>query len=301
MNTIDHLLEGFESYNLTKGIKPKTIRNQGTLVTEFLQFYFVKTNKSIAEANEVDLRRYFLHIHQRKKLRGAGVMKGTSPDHHLTALRGFFDWLYKIGGIYLHPLPVNFLVSLPSEPVYGLSRAEVKLLFDSTNSITERIILHLHYSLGLRRAESFKLTIDEVLLEKKIIIVKNGKFGKRREIPLLDSIITDFVRYSDYRTDIISSTGLKHNYFLINSKGEQPDYAFAYGLIKSISKRAGVLGGHVTLHQLRHSIATHLKEAGMSLERVKQLLGHLNEATTMGYMNASTHQLKKRLRYGTSK
>jgi|JI10StandDraft_1071094.scaffolds.fasta_scaffold137675_4 integrase/recombinase XerD len=301
MNTIDHILEGFESYNITKGIKSKTIQNQRALVTEFLQFYFVKTNKSIAEANEVDLRRYFLHIHQRKKLRGAGVMKGTSPDHHLTALRGFFDWLYKIGSIYFHPLPVNFLVSLPSEPVYGLSRAEVKLLFDAANSITERIILHLHYSLGLRRAESFKLTIDEVLLEKKIIIVKNGKYGKRREIPLLDSIITDFIRYSVYRTEIISSTGLSHKFFLVTTKGEPSDYAFAYGLVKSMAKRAGVLEGHVTLHQLRHSIATHLKEAGVPLEFVKQLLGHLNEATTMGYMNASTHQLKKRLRYGTSK
>ena len=186
-------------------------------------------------------------------------------------------------------------------PVYGLSRAEVKLLFDAANSITERIILHLHYSLGLRRAESFKLTIDEVLLEKKIIIVKNGKYGKRREIPLLDSIITDFIRYSVYRTEIISSTGLSHKFFLVTTKGEPSDYAFAYGLVKSMAKRAGVLEGHVTLHQLRHSIATHLKEAGVPLEFVKQLLGHLNEATTMGYMNASTHQLKKRLRYGTSK
>lgn len=300
MDTIDYLLEGFESYNLTKGIKLKTIRNHHTLVTEFLHFYFAKTNKSIAEANEADLRRYFLHLHQRNKLRGKGVLKGTSPDHHLTALRGFFDWLYKIGSIYFHPLPVNFIISLPSVPVYGLSRAEVKLLFESAESISEKIVLHLHYSLGLRRAESCKLTVNEVLLEKKTIIVKSGKFGKRREIPFLDSIITDLVQYSTYRTGVISSFGLTHNFFLVNPKGEPSDYAFAYGLVKSIAKRAGVLDGHVTLHQLRHSLATHLKEAGMPLERIRQLLGHSNESTTAGYLNEHIHQFKKQLRNGTT-
>ncbi len=300
MNTIDHLLEGFESYNLTKGIKPKTIRDQRTLVSEFLHFYFAKTKKNIAEANEVDLRRYFMHVHQRKKLRGEGMLKGTSPLHHFTALRGFFDWLFKTGSIYFHPLPINFIGASPSQPVYGLSREEVKLLFEAACSIIEIITLHLHYSLGLRRAETCKLRIENVLLKQKIVIVKSGKFGKRREIPLMNSIVKDFEEYLDFRSFVLLSSGLKHNYFLVNSNGEPADYAFAYGIIKSTAKRAGVLDGHVTLHQLRHSIATHLKEAGMPLERVKQLLGHTSESTTIGYMNASIHQFKTRLRHGTS-
>lgn len=300
MDAVDHLLEGFEAYNLTKGIKTKTIRYHQAIVTEFLIFYFDNTRKTIGEANEIDLRRYFLHIHQRKKRRGEGSLKGTSPHHHLSALRAFFDWLLKTGNIYFHPLPVNFLMSSPSQPVYGLSKEHVKLLFETTVSIVEKMTLHLHYSLGLRRREASDLRTEDVLLKQKLVIVKCGKFGKRREIPLPGSILKDFEDYSAYRNNKLAGSGMQHNIFYINSEGGPAGYLFAYKILKSISNRAGIQTTQITLHQLRHSLATHLKVAGMPLERIRQLLGHSNESTTARYLNEHIHQFKKQLRNGTT-
>ena len=57
--------------------------------------------------------------------------------------------------------------------------------------------------------------------------------------------------------------------------------------LKGLVKKAGLLK-QISLHSLRHSIATHLLMNGLSLEQVRDFLGHANLETTQIYLHEIT-------------
>ena len=61
-------------------------------------------------------------------------------------------------------------------------------------------------------------------------------------------------------------------------------------LFKVLVGRAG-LPAELTLHHLRHSVATHLLQRGMPLEYVRDFLGHYHLETTQLYARPSAEQL----------
>jgi integrase/recombinase XerD len=65
-----------------------------------------------------------------------------------------------------------------------------------------------------------------------------------------------------------------------------------YGkLLKRLLHKAGIME-EVGLHHLRHSIATHLLQSGMSLEYVRDFLGHRQLESTQVYARPDAEQLK---------
>ena len=64
-----------------------------------------------------------------------------------------------------------------------------------------------------------------------------------------------------------------------------------YFVIKGIARNA-VLERLVTPHYLRHSIATHLLEAGVPIEQVKDFLGHSHLEATQLYAKVYANQLR---------
>jgi integrase/recombinase XerD len=62
--------------------------------------------------------------------------------------------------------------------------------------------------------------------------------------------------------------------------------------VKEIIRKAGITK-EITLHHLRHSIATHLLESGLNIEYVRDFLGHSHLEATQIYAKVHEYQLKK--------
>jgi integrase/recombinase XerD len=79
--------------------------------------------------------------------------------------------------------------------------------------------------------------------------------------------------------------------FILNRCGTRMRGLSYLQLLKKLLHKAGI-PKETGLHHLRHSIATHLLQNGMTMEYVRDFLGHRLLESTQGYAKVNAEQLK---------
>ena len=141
-----------------------------------------------------------------------------------------------------------------------------------------QLIVELLVRTGIRKSELLALTVDAVVQIGSAfwLLIPVGKLHKDRYIPLhpqLSEMLDDWIAHH-------RPTGLRSNLLLLERNRPVTSLRAATALDR-ISEQAGI--GHVTAHQLRHTLATQAINRGMSLDAIAALLGHKTLAMTMVY------------------
>lgn len=149
-----------------------------------------------------------------------------------------------------------------------------------------RTPLRLIYCCGLRLDEAVHLTIDDI--EPNHIIVRDGKGGKDRYVPLPAVMYDDLRKYWKKHCNskwIFPSAGrgsfAEARSAMGRSKRPIGKGSLSLALREALEK-AGVRK-KATIHTLRHSYATHLLEQGVNLRQLQLYLGHEDIQTTTLY------------------
>jgi len=64
--------------------------------------------------------------------------------------------------------------------------------------------------------------------------------------------------------------------------------------LATAARKAGI--GHVHIHQLRHTMATRLRDRGVPLDRIMEIMGHRSYALVLRYAKARPQQLVDAIR-----
>lgn len=285
---IEETLKNYYHYLQIKGYTEDTAQSRYLDVKEFLAFI----QKDFREITEEDVLKYYHYLKQRpSKVTGTGTLKPGTIQQDILSIKSFYEMLFK-----LRKLPTLLQVNIGYPKNYEndfvreiVTQEEIQKLYEASET-KEKIILNLAYGCGLRVAELVAVNREDIYLKENILIVPKGKFSKRRIIPITEKVKNEI--------DFFLSTEVENrqdkNAVILNSKGFRMQEWTYNKILKKLLKKIKIPEERIrkiSIHSLRHSIATHLLENGMELEKVRDFLGHSQLETTEIYTHINKNQL----------
>jgi integrase/recombinase XerD len=230
-----------------------------------------------------------------------GGLSNNYLNKHIQALEKFYEFLNHKGVQNLPPVTLRQL-KLDKDEITVLTIEEVQQLYKATEkesdnpkqqafNARDRAMLTVFYGCGLRRNEGVNLHVDDINFDSRIIHVKKGKNYQERLVPFSRTGLQYLQEWVyDYRPNLLKS---KHDSDLFISYRGTPMRGNAlYKRIKLLQCETfnpELQKKEIGLHTLRHSIATHLLQNGMELQKIQRFLGHKSLESTQIY----THLIEK--------
>lgn len=285
---------------LKLGYDKHTVLIKFRCINEFLSFMESKGIVSLEAITAENINDYHQYIQTRpsKKFyitrtdKSSGVLSEKTVHTHMRSVQLFFAMALQQGKINIDPASAfKFNSPLSSEERTALTQEEIKQLYEQCTNNQERVILSLAYGCGLRVSELVAMNIEDIKLREQIIIIPKGKGNKRRVVPLSKGVTADIENYFYLERIKVHST---EKAFILHSRGSRmKKYTYNKILQKLINRTQNktLQQKEIGIHNLRHSIATHLIEQGMQIEQVRYFLGHSQLETTEIYTHISQAQL----------
>jgi site-specific recombinase XerD len=266
---------------------PRTVESYSYHVKKFLE-YFDKDPKSISED---EIKQYFLFLKYKKKLSGSASAQAISGIKFMFEKTLNMD--FKVFGIVKNPRGKKLPIVLTLD--------EVRNVLKRIRVLRHRACLTLIYSCALRLHEATHISPADIDSKRMVVHVKDGKGKKDRIVPLPKSTLKILrEHYKIHRNEKFlfpapGRGGYKENVSTI----PLPDSSVQTVLKKSLHDARIVK--NVSIHNLRHSYATHLLEAGIDIRIIQKYLGHKSISSTMIYthltpiISENVHQKVDRL------
>jgi integrase/recombinase XerD len=146
-------------------------------------------------------------------------------------------------------------------------------------------MLAIYYGCGLRRNEGVCLNVGDINFDRALVHVRKGKNYKERFVPISKASLKYLQDYIyDYRPELLHGSkaeALFLGYYGKRMGGQSLLLRLKY--LQQQTENLDLIEKEIGLHTLRHSIATHLLQAGMKLEYIARFLGHGSLESTQIY------------------
>lgn len=159
---------------------------------------------------------------------------------------------------------------------YHLSAGEIARLLAVQINLRDHLIIRTFVETGMRRSELADFDVSDIDWDRSTVLVRNGKGGRQRVIPLRRSLLDDLRSLVGDRCE--------GSLFASRSGGHLSPRQINR-IVSAIGRSANVRSpnpnqSQVTPHLLRHSFARLWKARRGSIETLSRILGHTSVKTT---------------------
>lgn len=294
-------IASFREWLQTLGYSSPMVYALPNHIQEFLHYAESKGYAGLQQLSDELVKEYYYRLRERRNVRSGGGLSNAYLNKHLQALQKFGDYLRASGRLLLPKLDI------PTEAADGeitdiLTQAEVKLMYEATYlpyeqkkndkgsvyyeamQLRDRAMLAVFYGCGLRRNEVVHLDVADIFFEKAVLHVRQSKGYKERMTPLTKQSVEHLQNYLyDARPYFCKQ---ENKAFFVNHSGRRlggQQMLLRLQALVQLTENEELQSKDIHLHTLRHSIATHLLQNGMTLERIQEFLGHSSIESTQIY------------------
>ncbi len=301
-NSYRYLHKSFKEWLDVLGYSTGLRSYMGDHLQEFLHYLELNAINHINLINQKQIKNYYDYICSRKNQTRGGGLSNSSINKQVQTIEKFIEYLHHKGvenipdaglkQLKLHQSEINVLSIEEVKELFKLTSEESNTKKQQAINARDKILLVIFYCCGLRRTEGSNVSIDDINFDTRILHVKKGKNYKERFVPFNKTnaeYLQDYVY--NHRPNLIKSQK-ESGLFISQNYGKQMTGGSIYTRLKLLIQKSdnrALQQKEIGLHTLRHSIATHLLQNGMELQKIQKFLGHSSLESTQIY----THIIEK--------
>jgi len=266
---ISHLYDKYR-----RNLAISTINQTGRTLISFLSFFQASGGLSIEDIARKDITAYVEHEQDRS-------LKMTSVQNHLCTVYAFIQYLVNNQILSLEILHNKIKIKLPEVLPKAIPIEDLQQILSVIKNVRDRALILLLLHTGMRIGELLKVKMVDIILPERKILLYLGEKNFHGRV----------VYYSSEAERALHQWLLFRNpnseYLFYGNAGQELSYVGAWMIMRKAVQKAGLEQRGYSLHSLRHTFATNMLNAGLRLEVLQQILGHLSIDITQQYARLS--------------
>jgi site-specific recombinase XerD len=273
-----NVIVNFRRYLKRRNYSPHTLKYYLNVIRQFVLWL----NVPLEQAGVKNIEAYIDCLHQKR-------MQPASINLYLAIIRVFYNYLKYEENIKLtNPVKANCRLRMPKPLPRALREEQIEAFFDVIKTKRDWAMFRLMLRCGLRVEEVAHLSIGDIDIKQRRILVVDGKGGKDRVVYISDDAADGLMAYLKQR----SHRRVK-KVFLVQKGDYKAQPISVRGIQKRMEYYARKAGLTISCHHLRHTMATQLLNADAEVVSIQDLLGHNWISTTERYCKVSNVKVKR--------
>jgi integrase/recombinase XerD len=311
MTDFEFQLENFMLYCSSKNLSKKTMKAYEQTLKLFGSY--MQEKFAVEEVEKVQtghIRQYIKYLRERGKYTTTSNQKSieinkphnrkdykkeisdATINNYIRNIKVFFNWLYEENEIRKNPVEKIQKIKTERKMKETISEEEFKALlrsFDTTklHGYRNQIIAKLLLDTGMRIGECLTLTIENIDIKNKVILVENTKGKNQRYVYFSIRMGDSLRRWLQYKDRYIET-----EFLFPTNKGTQLTINAYETQLKKAGEKIGI---KIHPHQLRNNFAKYYLLNGGDFFTLSKILGHSSVSVTeQAYMDLTTEEINKK-------
>ncbi len=256
-----------------KNLSFHTIDHAGGVILAFLHF-LNKEGSSLFTLTRSNISA-FVEYEQDRGLKAISIIS------ELTVIYAFINYSVRQEIIAPEIMKPKVRIQQPDALPKAMPREDIEIFLDAITSVRDRALILLLLRTGMRIGELLEVKLEDIVLhDQKILIYIGSKNYEGREVYYsadAEQALKHWLRTRD-----------KTKRYLFYGRSDKPlSYVAAWSAMRKALERAGLSDKGYSPHNLRHTFATDMINAGMGVEVLQQILGHQDIEMTLRYARLS--------------